>query len=416
VTYDFPSFPQLNSYLSTLQNHYLNHIPPTNTDKAALIFACGVAAHQVYSAGGSGTYGVSQALQAYQRFNCSTVTLLQANDPNLYGRLAHNMMDALPDHLAVVNQDWTVGHNLVIDGYNTDNYYHLNFGWSGSYDNWYLIPDELPYELTVIEGVIVDILKTNLGVPNLSCTGAPTWVDVTPGDTAKGSFTVSNIGEAGSDLAWRITEWPSWGTWTFDPGIGHELTPEDGPLPINVSVIAPTQQYQEYTGNIKIVNMDNANDYHLIPVSLKTGSGVKSDLSCSGVFAWTKVHPGDTLTGSFTVQNVGAASSDLSWEVVSWPEWGNWTFTPNKGDHLTPEDGPFTVNVTVVAPAKKHTKFAGEIRIVNSDNSSDNGTIKVALSTPYTPEPFLVNFLDSLLQRFPHAFPVIRYLFNTLVR
>jgi hypothetical protein len=412
VMYDFPSFPQLNSYLTSLQNHYENHIQPTNTEKAALTFACGVAAHQVYSAGGSGTYGVSQAYQAYQRFNCSTVALLQANDPNLYGRLAHNMMDALPDHLAVVDPGWQYGHNLVIDGYNTDNYYHLNFGWGGSSDGWYLIPDEIPDGLTVIEGVIVDILQPNTGISDLSCNGTLTWVNVTPGNTATGSFTVQNTGDAGSDLAWKVTEWPTWGTWTFSPGYGHNLTPEDGPTTINVNVIAPNQQNQEYTGQIKIVNIDDSSDYQIIPVSLKTNSGIKADLSCSGSLTWTDVHPGSLMTGSFTVQNVGTSYSNLSWEVTSWPEWGNWTFTPSQGDHLTPEDGPLTINVSVIAPNKKHKVFNGQIQIMNSENSSDNGTIPVALTTPYKPNYPLMDLLQFLLDRFPHAFPILQYLFN----
>ena len=67
------------------------------------------------------------------------------------------MMDARPAHLAIVDPGWTMGHNVVVDGYNTDNYYHLNFGWGGSYNGWYLLPDEIPYGLTVIEGLIVDI-------------------------------------------------------------------------------------------------------------------------------------------------------------------------------------------------------------------------------------------------------------------
>ena len=45
----------------------------------------------------------------------------------------------------------------MVDGYNTDDFYHLNFGWGGSYNGWYLLPDEIPYGLTVIEGAITDI-------------------------------------------------------------------------------------------------------------------------------------------------------------------------------------------------------------------------------------------------------------------
>lgn len=307
---------------------------------------------------------------------------------------------------------WQYGHNLVVDGYNTDNYYHLNFGWGGSYDGWYLIPDEIPYGLTVIEGIIVDILQPNTGTPDLSCNGTLAWMNVTPGNTATGNFTVRNNGDAGSDLTWKISEWPTWGTWTFTPSYGHNLIPEDGPITIHINVIAPNQQNQEYTGQIKIVNIDDCSDYQVIPVSLKTGSGIKADLSCSGSLTWTDVHPGALLTGSFTVKNVGSAFSNLSWEVASWPEWGNWTFTPSQGNHLTPEDGPLTINVSVVAPNIKHKEFSGQIRIVNSENISDNGTIPVALTTPYRPDFFLLELLKFLLDRFPNAFPMLRYLFN----
>jgi len=161
IAYDFPSFPQLNSYLYTLSDHYNTGVPLTDQDKAALTFACGVAAQQVYNPSGSGTFGVDQAYDAYLKFNFSTVELLYETDPDLYTHLSDNIKNATPAHLAIVNQDWTAGHNLVVDGYNTDEYYHLNFGWGGSYDGWYLLPDELPYELTIIEGIIVDILPEN---------------------------------------------------------------------------------------------------------------------------------------------------------------------------------------------------------------------------------------------------------------
>ena len=144
VTYGFKSFPQLNTYLSTLQSHYESQIPPTNDDKAALTFACGVAATQVYGASGSGTFGVDQAYEAYQRFNCTTISLLDEDDPDLYERMSSNMKDALPAHLAVVNEGWTVGHNVVVDGYNTDNYFHVNFGWGGSNNGWYSYPRGAP--------------------------------------------------------------------------------------------------------------------------------------------------------------------------------------------------------------------------------------------------------------------------------
>ena len=108
------------------------------------------------------TRRVAQADQAYQRFAVHGAELLYDTEPDLYLWLANNMKQALPAHLAVVTPDWTAGHNVVVDGYNTDAYFHLNFGWGGSYNGWYLLPDEIPYSLTVVEGVIVDINPSGL--------------------------------------------------------------------------------------------------------------------------------------------------------------------------------------------------------------------------------------------------------------
>lgn len=153
----FPSFPQLNDYLDTLNVHWAGNIVLGFQDVAALTFACGVACTQVFTSQGSGTFGVGQAFDAYQRFGFTTAELLQADDPDLFNRMSQNIKDTLPVHLAVVDEQWTSGHNVVVDGYNTSEFYHLNFGWGGTSNGWYLLPEGFPYNLTVIEGVIVDI-------------------------------------------------------------------------------------------------------------------------------------------------------------------------------------------------------------------------------------------------------------------
>ncbi|MFH2144186.1 MAG: C10 family peptidase [Bacteroidota bacterium] len=157
-TIKFPPFPELNLYLDTLEQHLQAGYSLTNNDKASLVFACGVAATQVYTSSGSGTFGVDQAFEAYQKFNFPYIELLFESDTDLYSRIISNIIDTLPVHLAIVNQTWTSGHNVVIDGYNTDEYFHLNFGWGGNSNGWYLLPDEIPYGLTVVEGAIVDIM------------------------------------------------------------------------------------------------------------------------------------------------------------------------------------------------------------------------------------------------------------------
>lgn len=157
VEIDFPCFPDLNDYFDTLTMSFESGSALKNNEKAALTFGCGVAAQQVYTSQVSGTFGVDQAEQAYLRFGFSNALLLDGTDTSLYTHLAQNIMEARPAHLAVVDPGWTMGHNVVADGYNTDDYFHLNFGWGGSYNGWYLLPDEIPYGLTVIEGLVVDI-------------------------------------------------------------------------------------------------------------------------------------------------------------------------------------------------------------------------------------------------------------------
>lgn len=269
ASYDFPSFPTLNGYLKTLNSHYQNQTPTTDNDVAALTFACGVAAKQVYGSDGSGTFSVNQAFAAYKKFQFTTCTLLRDTDSNVYGRLAKNMIDALPAHLAIVDESWTSGHNLVVDGYNTKNFYHLNFGWGGAFNTWYLLPDDIPYGLTVLEGVIVDIMYNHVG-PQVRCNGSIHLTNVTPYATITQSFSVENSGSPGSQLQWEITSYPDWGTWTITPSNGTNLTPEQGPTTINVSMIAPEKQNKEYSGYIKVTNTKNPTDCHIVPITLST--------------------------------------------------------------------------------------------------------------------------------------------------
>jgi hypothetical protein len=155
--HDFPAWTELNSSLGDLTYHYSWMTGTTDADAAALVWACGAAAEQVYTSEGSGTFGVNQAFAAYQRFGFDGSELLAATAPDLYDRMAQNVRDGLPVHLAVVTPAWDAGHNVAVDGYNTNGFFHLNFGWGGPYSGWYLLPDQIPYNLTVIEGAIVDI-------------------------------------------------------------------------------------------------------------------------------------------------------------------------------------------------------------------------------------------------------------------
>lgn len=155
---DFPSWDELNSYMTGLADTYWQSQAPEAIQKAALVYAAGAAAQQVFSSQGSGTFAVSQAFTAIQRFGFSSAELITVDSPELWSRIIQNIQEAKPVLYAAVTPAWDAGHNMVLDGYNTDNFYHVNFGWGGSSDGWFLLPSSLPYNLSVLEGAVLDII------------------------------------------------------------------------------------------------------------------------------------------------------------------------------------------------------------------------------------------------------------------
>ena len=61
-------------------------------------------------------------------------------------------------------------NNVVVDGYReADGKFHINFGYGGSLDNWYDIPDpNFYYGLTKLEGIILNIIPTHTAVREYS--------------------------------------------------------------------------------------------------------------------------------------------------------------------------------------------------------------------------------------------------------
>jgi hypothetical protein len=123
------------------------------------------------------------------------------------------------------------------------------------------------------------------------------------------------------------------------------------------------------------------------------------DLDCTGSLSWTNVHPGETVTGSFQVQNIGGPGSLLNWKInVSLIDWGTWSFNPKSGENLTPEDGQVTVHVSVIAPNEENSVFEGYIRVENKNNPDDFDVIPVYLKTPVNVHTY--NFRWTLIQQF----------------
>lgn len=159
----FPSFPQLNEYLDSVDAVWQRGEELTDLLKAAVVFACGTACTQVYTSEGSGTFFVDQAYAAYKRFGFEDCVLFRDPTDEMFEILISNLQNGYPAHLAVENPAGTVGHNVVVDGYReSDGKFHINFGYGGSLDNWYDIPDpNFYYGMTKVEGIILNIIPND---------------------------------------------------------------------------------------------------------------------------------------------------------------------------------------------------------------------------------------------------------------
>ena len=163
TTLKFPSFPELNELLDSVDATFERGENLPDLLAAAVVFACGTALKQVYTSEGSGTFYVDQAFEAYQRFGFTDCLLFREPDSLMYATLISNLQAGYPAHLAVENPAGTVGHNVVVDGYReSDGKFHINFGYGGTLDNWYDIPDpNFYYGMTKLEGIILNIIPSS---------------------------------------------------------------------------------------------------------------------------------------------------------------------------------------------------------------------------------------------------------------
>jgi hypothetical protein len=110
----------------------------------------------------------------------------------------------------------------------------------------------------------------NKARPNLHCEGNLSWNDVTPDSTVEGNIQIMNIGDPDSLLNWEIVETPEWGIdWTFTYEGDGTVIPEQA-LNVKVKAVAPNEKNKEFKGEIKIANVEDSNDFEIIPITLVT--------------------------------------------------------------------------------------------------------------------------------------------------
>ena len=105
---------------------------------ATLMYHCGVSVDMNYGASGSGaqSFNVQNALVNYFKYasSASYVSRDAYTDAQWIAFLKHELDESRP--LFYSGSNISSGHAFVCDGYRSDDYFHINWGWSG-YDGAY---------------------------------------------------------------------------------------------------------------------------------------------------------------------------------------------------------------------------------------------------------------------------------------
>ena len=111
------------------------------TEVAKLMLDCGTMIKMTYtsSASSASASSVAKALQDYMKYDGSTGTYQRGvySTAQWHSMLEKELKDNGPVIYAAQNDFG--GHCFVLDGYSTEHYYSVNWGWGGSCDGWFAL-------------------------------------------------------------------------------------------------------------------------------------------------------------------------------------------------------------------------------------------------------------------------------------
>ena len=117
------------------------HTPEQDTAIANLMMYAGKAVKMQYTPSGSGAYTIDVASALKNYFGYPSTVIHQQResfssydwDELIYNEIAHDRP------VVYHGSTSTSGHAYIVDGYDSNGYYHLNWGWGGRYDGYFLL-------------------------------------------------------------------------------------------------------------------------------------------------------------------------------------------------------------------------------------------------------------------------------------
>ena len=117
---------------------------------ALLMRDLGYASHMSYSTVESGTADINMIGALWTNFGYDKYIRILERDyctAEDFNAILRSELDAQRPVLMSGANDG--GHTYVCDGYDERGYFHINYGWAGYQDNYYLIGTDMPYSMSL---------------------------------------------------------------------------------------------------------------------------------------------------------------------------------------------------------------------------------------------------------------------------
>lgn len=111
------------------------------TAVATLMYHCGISVDMNYRPSGSGAsiLDAANALKNFFNYSSTTEYKIKSNYDDAVWKtmVKEELNEGRPLEYAGYDPNGTSGHAFVCDGYNSDDYFHFNWGWAGHYDGYF---------------------------------------------------------------------------------------------------------------------------------------------------------------------------------------------------------------------------------------------------------------------------------------
>jgi hypothetical protein len=189
-------------------NNMKNTVSSSDPGIAQLLYHLGVSVDLRYGATSSGMYNhkAAYALRTYFKYSPETRYVYRDSTSLDWDSLIIAHLDRkMPLYYA----GWSVpninGHAFVCDGYQGGDYFHFNFGWSGSFNGYFYLDNLTPggNNFNLAQELIINIFPDTLHYTYPPyCSGAST-VKFNQGSFTDGSGPTRNY-QIGTDCSWLI--------------------------------------------------------------------------------------------------------------------------------------------------------------------------------------------------------------------